>query len=1070
LTPPDEEGPLRPQPKGPRQPHSEAYPRGGISGTFILRPIATLMMSIGLLLIGAVAYLTLPVAALPNVSTATLQVTSQLPGADAQTNASAITTPLERQFGLMPGVTQMTSSSALSYSVVALQFAPSVPLPEAEVLTQAAINAAGATLPPTLPAPPIFRAVNPADPPIVQYGLTSDTLPITSVDDYAEDILVPKLSQQEGVGLVTIGGQATPSMRIEADPAKLSNRGLTMEDVRAALPQQTLDAAKGSIRGLRQTFDLQANDQMTRQAEYNNTIIAWRAGAPIRIRDIGYAEIAPFSSQLLGWYNRKRGVILSIFPAPGANILATVDRIKTVLPQLTASLPPAVKLAVASDRTVTIRASVEDVERTLVLTVFLVVGTIFLFLREVLATLIPAVAVPLSVIATFAVMKVFNYSLDNLSLMALSIAVGFVVDDAVVMIENVVRHLEEGLPPLQAALKGAGEIGFTIISITISLIAVFIPLLLMGGQVGRMFHEFAMTLAVAIALSAFISLTLTPTLCSELLTAKKAKARGRFYRALERMFDFLNRAYDRGLRIVLRHQTVTLLTLVAVIALTGFLYVVIPKGFFPQEDTGLIAGITEGSQDISTNGMADRQLELNDVILKDPAVQSLVSYIGPNPSSPAPNQGRMWIALKPFGHRGPNSSAQQVIARVQRNVANITGIKLYMQAAQDITIGARVSKNAYQYTLVDPDPKELALWAEKAQAALTRAPSLTGVATDAVSGAPQISVKIDRDKAARLGITPQDIDAALYDSFGERVATRIYTIYNNYYVILEAAAPYRTTPDALNQVFLRSASGLPVPLKTVATVTNETAPLLVNHQSAFPSVTLSFNLKPGVSIGTAVKTIKQVERELHMPKRVQTSFQGAAQAFQSALAGQPQLILVALIAVYLILGMLYESWVHPLTIISTLPSAGLGALLMLMAVGMPLDVIGIIGIVLLIGIVKKNGIMIVDFALSRERAGASAEEAVHDACLTRFRPILMTTVCAMLGGVPLMFASGAGAQIRQPLGFTIVGGLAVSQVLTLFTTPVIYLFMDRLPERLGRLVPARFRRRKPPPSPAGAPS
>jgi HAE1 family hydrophobic/amphiphilic exporter-1 len=1007
---------------------------------------------IGLLLVGLCAYSALPIASLPDVSTATLQVTAQLPGADAKTNASAVTTPLERQLGQIPGLTQMTSSSALSFAQIALQFAPSVSLQQAEVQVQAAINAAAGTLPPNLPAPPTFRAVNPAETPVLILGLTSDTLPLTTVDDYAESILMQRLSQQAGVGLVTIGGQQTPAMRIELDPAKLSARGLTLEDVRTALQQTTVDAAKGSLRGARQTWGLQTNDQITSQGEYDNAVIAYKNGAPIRIGDIGHAEIGPASSQLAGWFDHRRAVILNVLPAPGANVIDTVNHIKAILPRLKATLPPAIKLAVVSDRTTTIRASVTDVEKTLVLTVFLVVGAIFLFLREARATLIPAVAVPLSIIATFAVMYACHFSLDNLSLMSLSIAVGFVVDDAIVMIENIVRHLEEGLPPLQAALKGAGEIGFTVISISISLVAVFIPLFLMGGLIGRMFQEFAITLAVSIAMSAFVSLTLTPTLCAKLLKAHKAdEARGRFYEVLERGFEGMTAVYERGLRLALGHQTLTLLTLLAAIALTGVLYVVIPKGFFPQQDTGLLAGVTEASKDISTNGLAERQTAVTDIILKDPAVASVASYIGPGPSSPSPNQGRMFIALKPEGKRGSDGGAQAVIARIERHVANVAGIRLYLQAAQDITIGARVSKSAYQYTLVDADPKELASWAAKVQDALKRTPGLTDVASDAVSGAPELNITIDRDAAARLGVTPQAIDDALYDAFGERPATKVYTPLNEYQVIIEVAAPFRTTPDALQQVYLKSATGQSVPLGAVAQVSNATAPLVVNHQGEFPSVTVSFNLEPHVSIGAAVSAIAKVQNQLHMPATVQTSFQGAAQAFQSALSGQGLLILAALTAVYLILGMLYESWVHPITILSTLPSAGLGALLTLMAVGRPLDVIGIIGIVLLIGIVKKNGIMMVDFALERERAGIAPEEAVRQACLARFRPILMTTLCAMLGGIPLMLGTGAGSEIRQPLGFTIVGGLAVSQVLTLFTTPVVYLFMDRLQQRLEHL-------------------
>jgi hydrophobe/amphiphile efflux-1 (HAE1) family protein len=1039
---------------GPGGEPAAKAPSGGVSGIFIRKPIATIMLMIGLLLLGAVSYFTLPVAPLPNISVATLSVTSELPGADARINASSLTTPLERQFGQIPGLTQMTSSSALGFSQIALQFGPSVSLQQAEVQAQAAIAAAGGTLPTTLPAPPTFRAVNPADTPVLILGLTSDTLPLTTVDDYAESVMFQQLSQQPGVGLVTIGGQQQPAMRVELDPAKLANVGLTLEEVRTAINSATLEAAKGTIRGSRQTWGISADDQLSAASQYDNTIIAWKNGAPIRVKDVGYAQIGPAVSELQGWYNHKRAIILNVLPSPGANVIDTVDHIKKILPRLKASISPAVKVAVVSDRTQTIRESVEDVEKTLILTVFLVVAVIFLFLREVRATLIPALAVPLSIIGTFAVMKASGFSLDNLSLMALSIGVGFVVDDAVVMIENIVRHLEAGLPPLQAALKGAGEIGFTIISITISLCAVFIPLLLMGGIVGRMFQEFAITLAVAVAMSAFVSLTLTPTLCSTLLKHQEG-VKSRLYEALERMFVAMTNVYDRGLRVVLRHQGATLLVMLGTIVLTGVLYVAIPKGFFPQEDTGLLAGVTQAGQDISTDGMAQRQQEIDDAILKDPAVESIASYIGPGPSSPAPNQGRLFIALKPLGHRGRHGSAPEVMARINKSVAAITGIKLYLQAAQDITIGARASKSAYQYTLVDVDPAELSVWASKVQAALKKAPGVTDVASDAVAAAPELSLKINRDQASRLGITASQIDDALYDAFGERPATKVYTPYNVYFVIMEVAQPFRMTPDALNQVFLRSANGSSVPLSTVATLTNDTAPLLVNHDGGFPSVTLSFNLKPGASIGQAVSTVQNIQHQMRLPKTVQTKFSGAAQAFQSALSGMGILILAALVVVYLVLGMLYESWVHPLTIISTLPSAGLGALLTLMAVGMPLDVIGIIGIVLLIGIVKKNGIMMVDFAVERERAGKSPEEAIHESCLARFRPILMTTVCAMLGGVPLMLAQGTGAELRQPLGFAMVGGLAVSQVLTLFTTPVVYLFMDRLGARLGHLFPRR---------------
>jgi hydrophobe/amphiphile efflux-1 (HAE1) family protein len=1033
-----------------KTPDAEPPASGGFSGPFIRHPVATLMLTIALLLVGIIAYLQLPIASLPNVSTATMLVTAQLPGADAKTNASAVATPLERQLGQISGLTQMTSSSALSFVQIALQFAPAVSVESAGLQVQSAINAAGASLPSTLPGPPTVRATNPAQTPVLILGLTSSTLPLTTVDDYAESILLQRLSQMPGVGLVTIGGQQQPAMRVEVNPTALTAHGLTLEDVRMALQKSTVDAAKGALRGARQTFGLSTNDQITSKSDYANLVIAYRNGAPIRISDIGTVAIGPANTQLAGWFNRSPAIILNVLPSAGANVIETVDRIKSELPRLEAALPPSVKVSIVSDRTTTIRASVDDVKSTLVLTVFLVIGAIFLFLREARATLIPGIAVVLSIIGSFAVMYALHFSLDNLSLMGLSIAVGFVVDDAVVMIENIVRHVEAGLDPFHAALKGAQEIGFTIMAISVSLVAVFIPLLLMQGIVGRMFQEFAITVVVAILLSVAVSLTLTPMLCARMLVPHSNAGHGRLYMMLEHAFERLSGAYGAGLRLVLRHQKVTLAVMVGTISLTVILYAIIPKGFFPQQDTGLIAGITEAGQDISTQGLATLQSRLTDVILRDPAVQTVASYIGPGPSSPAPNEGRMFIALKPLGHRGADGGAAQVIARLGRNVAGIPGIHLYLQASQDITIGARVSKSQYQFTLVDADPAELKVWADRAVAAFKSLHGLTDVASDTADGAPQLAITVNRDAAARLGIQPEDIDTALYDAFGERPVNKVFTTLNQYSVLLEVDPAHRADPRALDQIYLRSATGAPTPLSQVASITTNTAPLVVNHQSGFASTTISFNLAPHMSIGSAVDAVQKVQAQLHLPRTVQTSFQGNAQAFQSALGGQTTLILAALVAVYLILGMLYESWIHPLTILSTLPSAGLGALLTLSLFGMPLDVIGIIGIVLLIGIVQKNGIMMVDFAIEREKAGLKPEEAVFEACLTRFRPILMTTFCAVLGGLPLMLGTGAGSEIRRPLGFAIVGGLLLSQLLTLFTTPVVYLLMDRLGAWLPR--------------------
>jgi hydrophobe/amphiphile efflux-1 (HAE1) family protein len=1025
-----------------------------ISAAFIHRPIATAMVMAAILLLGLISYELLPVAALPNIDSPTVQVTAQLPGADAQTVAGTVTTPLERQFGQIPGLTQMTSSSATEYAQVTLQFDRSRTVDSAAEDVQAAINAAAGQLPPTMPNPPIYRKTNPADTPVLMLALTSDTLPLTTVSDYANSILAQKISQMPGVGLVGIGGQQSPAIRVQVNPAQLAGDGLDLEAVRTALANATVDQPKGTLYGANQAFALQTNDQLLTPQGFNDYILATRTDSfgnsgSVRVRDVGRAIVAAQDVNLAGWMNTEPAIIIAIQRQPGANVIATVDHIKNALPQLEASLPPSIKIHIVSDRTQTIRASVADVQHTLLLTIALVVGVIFLFLRKFWATVIPAISVPMSLIGTFAVMYVLGYSLDNLSLMALTIAVGFVVDDAIVMIENIVRHVEEGKTPMQAALQGAGEIGFTILSISISLIAVFIPLFLMSGVVGLLFREFAVTVAAAIVVSVIVSLSLTPMMCARVLTAAGEARPGRLSRAFERFFEGLTAIYDRALVVALRYRAVTLAVMIATIAATLLLFVQIPKGFFPQQDTGLIVGIAEGAENISPQAMKDRMQAILAVVTKDPAVAAANAYIGPGGSTVTENDGRMFITLKPLGQR--TASADQVIARLNKALQPVWGITLYMQAAQDITIGARLSKTQYQYTLVDVDGDELDHWAPILLQKLQTLPQLTDVASDQQTGGRVLKVDVNRQLASQLGINPSIVDSILYDAFGQRVAARIYTRLNQYFVILEAAPGLQLGPNALSRIFATSSSGAEVPLSEFASITAIVAPIAVNHQGQFPSVTLSFNLPPNVSIGEAVTAIRQATRDLQLPPSIATSFQGSAQAFQNSLSSTPILILAALIAIYIILGMLYESTIHPLTIISTLPSAALGALLTLMLFGMPLDVIGIIGIILLIGIVKKNGIMLVDFALAAQRErGLGTEAAIHEACRLRFRPILMTTMCALLAGVPLMIGTGIGSEIRQPLGYAIVGGLLVSQLLTLFTTPIVYIYMDRLAGWLGR--------------------
>lgn len=1019
-----------------------------ISQGFIRKPVATAFLAIGITLIGVVAFFRLPISALPTVDTPTIQVTAQLPGADPQTMGSSVATPLERQFGQIAGLTAMTSSSGFGNTAITLQFALNRSTDAAAQDVQAAINAAAGQLPKTIPSPPIFRKVNPADVPVLLIALTSDTEPLTKVDDYADSILAQKLSQVPGVSLVTIGGMQKPSIRVQVNPAKLAAAGLDLEQLRTTLGNVTVNQPKGVLYGNEQAYTLATNDQVLTAKDYEDLIIAYRNGAPVRLRDIGHAEVAAEDLTLHGWYNAKPSVILAIQRQPGANVINTVDAIKKLLPQLEAGLPSDIKVTIASDRTQTIRASVADVQFTLLLTIALVVGVIFLFLRNFWATVIPAISVPISLIGTFGVMYLLNYSLDNLSLMGLSIGVHFVVDDAIVMIENISRHIEEGLSPLQAALKGAGEIGFTIISISVSLVAVFISLLLMGGVIGRMFQEFAVTVCVAIAVSVIVSVTLTPMMCAYLLSSHGAGA-GMVSRTLERGFVAIQRGYEAILSVALRFKPATLAVMLASVVATGVLFADIPKGFFPQQDTGMITGITEASADVSPTGMAELQRSVIDVIAKDPSVANATGYIGPGGPTVTENNGRLFVLLKPRNER--QFSADEVIRQLDTKLAKLRGIAVFMQATQDINLASRLSKTQYQFTLTDVNEDELNSWAGKLFETLKKRPELADVASDQANAARQLKLRIDRDAASRLGIDPAAVDNALYDAFGQRHVAQLFTTLNTYYVILEVDPSFQSGPYALNRIYVRSSNGSMVPLSQFTTIEYGAAALAVNHQNQFPSVTLSFNLSPGTAVGTAVAAVQQETAALHMPSTIATSFQGNAQAFQSALASTPVLILAAIVAVYLILGMLYESTIHPITILSTLPSAGLGALMALWTFGFGLDVIGLIGIILLIGLVQKNGIMLIDFALQAARhRGLSAEQSALEACKVRFRPILMTTMCAMLGGVPLMVGTGTGSELRQPLGFAIVGGLIVSQLLTLFTTPVVYIYLQNVSDWFAR--------------------